>query len=308
VSDDQGESARIRTGGESSTPEQPPVWTSQFLIQTGADLDFVIGASWPVAMSRATPAEFKRRILAAAVSYQLQLRSIDGTMKRYIEPNQFDLLEMTLGETVNEFLDHRLKLLGTELRELHRPDPSFGQVGAEFTLFKLPVVLNAARILANRGLLLEVLPILRLILELTGWAVVAFSAVEEKVIRLKPQGCIPKLKVIYSTAGKLYGYLSKFSHWSYEIHSEFLHFSEGRTAVIHASPRQRAISLTLCLILLDIIVEAARHIYSSEAKKLVIAIQGTLDRIESRECCRMISEIAACTNLPEIKELQSLLR
>ena len=86
-----------------------------------------------------------------------------------------------------------------------------------------------------------------------------------------------------------------------------MHVSEERAAVIHASSRQRAISLALCIILLDMIIESARCVYKDEAEALVIAVQGTLDRTETRECARMVSEIAACTNLAEIKELKALL-
>ena len=49
-------------------------WKQHFQIQSVADLDFVIGQmlGWPIGMSRNSPPEFRRRVLAAAVSYQLQ--------------------------------------------------------------------------------------------------------------------------------------------------------------------------------------------------------------------------------------------
>ena len=63
-----------------------------FQIQSDVDLDFVVCQSigWPVGMTRKSPPEFRRRVLAGALSYQLQLRSIDYALKRYVEANEYE--------------------------------------------------------------------------------------------------------------------------------------------------------------------------------------------------------------------------
>src|SRR5215472_6960480 len=67
-------------------------WISQFRIQSDVDLDFVRSQiGWPVGMTRASPPEFRRRVLAAAISYQLQLRSIDYALKRYVDPKEYEV-------------------------------------------------------------------------------------------------------------------------------------------------------------------------------------------------------------------------
>lgn len=73
-------------------------WVSEFHIQTFAVLDFVISHNgWPVGMMGASPAEFKRRVLAASISYQLQLTSIDYTLKRYVKPDIYGSDDRGLG-------------------------------------------------------------------------------------------------------------------------------------------------------------------------------------------------------------------
>jgi hypothetical protein len=63
------------------------------------------------------------------------------------------------------------------------------------------------------------------------------------------------------SVGKVYGYLSKFSHWEQEIHTQFLNVGAEKVAVTLASCQHRAMSLTLCLVILDLFVEVIRHLY-----------------------------------------------
>jgi hypothetical protein len=222
-------------------------WVSEFEIQSFVDLDFVIGQKFglPVGTTRASPPEFRRRILAALISYRLQLRSIDYALKQYVAVDQYSGDRSSLGDTVSDFLKDIAKTLKSELKNLHtQGDLTFGQLGAELTLFKLPETLDLARMLANRGLFLEVLPVLRLCLEMISWSLTAFYIEDEETVRkLKANACISKLKQVYETAGQIYGYFSKFSHWEHEIHSHFLKIEKGQVAVIQASCRYRAMSL-----------------------------------------------------------------
>ena len=152
-------------------------FAKHFQVLSTVDLDFVIGErlGWPVGMSQRSPPEFRRRIAAAAISYQLRLRSLDYAMKRYVDRRLYESSDLTLGDEVSDFVRDSCFILEDELKALQTPEPSFGVFGAEFTLFKIPHAIDTARMLANRGLLLEVLPILRLSLEMSAWASVAFD-------------------------------------------------------------------------------------------------------------------------------------
>lgn len=289
--------------------EENDSWTADFPIQSIVDLDFVIGQSmgWPVGMTRKSPPEFRRRILAALVSSQLRLSSIDYALKRYVPKDQYEEEKSHLGDVVSDFLKQSCTYLKDELLKLHTEgDILFGQFGAELTLYKFPETLDLARQLSNRGSLLEVLPILRLCLEMSAWSSVSFFLLnEESVMDLKAQKCISKAKKFYATAGNLYGYFSKFSHWEYDVHAHFLNFSENdkKVRVISASRLYRAMSLTLSLIILDIFVEAVRHIYQEKSEPLIIKVQGTTERSMGTNIARYINEINALSEGAEITEV-----
>jgi hypothetical protein len=231
----------------------------------------------PVGMMRQSSPEFRRRVLAGAISYQLQLSSIDYTLKRYVKPDEYDHEDLSLGDAVSDYLRDSAAELMRELRNLHTKDPTFGIFGAEITLYRVPHSLDTARMLSNRGLLLEVLPILRLCLEMTAWANTAFyMQSEDEVTALKAPSCISEMKDVYKTAGKIYGYLSKFSHWGHIIHSQFLDINPGQVAVLKASVRYRAMSLALCLLVLDVFVEVVRKLYPGRGEECKVVLNRTL--------------------------------
>jgi hypothetical protein len=285
-------------------------WVSQFRIQSDVDLDFVLSRiGWPVGMTRASPPEFRRRVLAAAISYQAQLRSIDYALKRYVDPKAYEVDRAYLGDIVSDFLKDSAATLRDQLHQFHTDENcTFGRFGANITLLRCPEVLNTARLLANRGVLLEVLPVLRLCLEMASWSCVANSiASEDEVRRLSARSCISKMKVIYQSAGKVYGYLSSFSHWEHEIHSYFLSVEAEQVAVIRASCKHRAISLTLCLLLLDVLVEVIRYLYAAKAGALIASIQGIPDRTSDRKTQQLIGRIVEFSKCHDLQQIQSLL-
>lgn len=263
---------------------------------------------FPVGMERKSPPEFRRRIVAAAISYRFGLRSIDSALKRYVDPNLYEGADVSLGDEISDYLRESASALRPGLRDLHTKDPTFGQLGSEITLFKVPNSLDTARMLSNRGLLLEVVPILRLCVEMMSWAVVVFHMEEEsKIIETKAQYCITEMKNIYGTAGKIYGYLSKFSHWGHIIHGKFLVFDAERLALLEASVRYRAMSLALCLVILDIFVEVIRKLYGESSEGLIVKLQGDIAKNTIRNSRQMLSKIVEVADLDEIREIQSLL-
>ncbi|MCC2654841.1 MAG: hypothetical protein K0Q60_5008 [Microvirga sp.] len=200
-------------------------------------------------------------------------------------------------------------ILEEELRNLHtKGELSFGVFGAELTLYKIPYTLDTVKILSNRGLLLEILPILRLCLEMMSWATVAFNLVdEEQVATLKAQSCISHMKSVYRTTGRLYGYLSQFTHWGHIVHGHFIAADEGRIAVLKASVRYRAMGLALCLVVLDAFVEVIKHLYKDRSDTLVLRIQDGLHRNTSRKTYQAVANITELSGLDDLREIQSFL-
>jgi hypothetical protein len=284
--------------------------SGQFQIQSKVDLDFVIGQNFgiPVGMRRDSPPDFRRRILAAAISHQLRLKSIDYSLKRYVEPDLYNEESSTLGDTVSDYLRSSAAQFEDHLKELQTPDPSFGVFGAEITLFRLPHALDTARMLSNRGLLLEVLPILRLCVEMICWSNVAFGLKEEdEVISLKARQCVSQMKAVYPTIGRLYGHLSEFVHWEQVTHGRFIALDHDQTAILKASVRYRAESLALCLVVLDVAIAAARRMYGDRSDTLILSIQGTFQSEADRRIHRLVSEIAQIADLEEVRRIQTFL-
>jgi hypothetical protein len=287
-----------------------PAWADQFRIESEVDLDFVLGQAdrLPVGMSRRSPPEFRRRILAALISYKLQLKSIDYTLKQYVEASLYENEDVSVGEATSDYLRDSAAALMQELYKLHTKHPTFGVLGAELTLYRLPHALDSARLLANRGLLLEVLPILRLCLEMMAWANVAFRMKdEEKIVALRAQSCMSEVKRFYRTAGNIYGYLSKFSHWGHVVHGEFLNIGDDGVAVVNASIRYRAMSLALCLVILDALVEVIRDLYGGKSEALILRIQGSLTRDVDRKTHQLLKRIVKVTQLDDTREIGSLI-
>jgi hypothetical protein len=113
------------------------------------------------------------------------------------------------------------------------------------------------------------------------------------------------LKQTYSTAGNIYGYLSRFTHWEHIIHGHFLNFDDTHVAVLKASVRYRAVALALCLVILDVFVEVVRHVYAKESDALVLRIRGASGLDDTRMTCQYLSKIADLSGLDELREIQA---
>ncbi len=287
-------------------------WQKQFQIQSAVELDFVIGqrGGFPVGMQGASPAEFRRRVLAAKLSYELRLKSIDYALKHYVDPDVYETDDISLGEAVSRYLRGAFHIVEEELSKLHtQGDLPFGIFGAELTLYRLPHALDTARMLSNRGLLLEVLPLLRLGLEMIAWAHTAFYISDEnEVVDLKAQSCLSSLKATYWSVGQLYGFLSQFTHWGHAIHGEFIDADKEKVLIVKASVRYRAMSLALCLVILDVFVEVIRKIYAEKSDRLVSRVQGVACPDTARKSYQYVSRIADVSGLSKIRKVQSLLK
>jgi hypothetical protein len=284
-----------------------PDWRDHFRIESATELDFVLGENfgWTIGLQRESPAEFKRRIVAASISYQLNLKSVDYVMKKYVDDDLFENEEYYLGTKISKILKEAISFSQIKLPEMHSRDKStIGLIGSDISMFRIPPMLDSARLLANRGMLLETLPILRLCLEMLAWACRASRLEEERdVFNLKAQQCIPYLKNIYSTSGLIYGYLSKFTHWGHSIHGVFLNFEEDKAGIIYASVKYRAISLSLIVLLVDIFVASLSHIYGPRSREIALGIQGLAPDGPKRNMLQAFEQIRSLCRISEMDEI-----
>ena len=294
-------------GTETNTEDS---WTSEFRILSTVDLDFVIGQSHgtPVGMFRTAPPEFRRRMLAAMVSWQFGLDSIDYTKRKYIPKNKYEDEKYSLGDEISDYLSKSIDTLREELTKLHTvKNLTYGIFGSEVTIYMLPNILDNARMLSNRGLYLEVLPILRLGLEMISWAAMAFHCKsEDDVDGLKPNKCITMTKNIYGTIGNIYGYLSSFSHWHRSIHHNFISIDENKVMVSRASSKNRALSLVSCLLLLDVLIEIIGYIYKEKSTKLIEIIQKSNDSDE-KNTILLVRKVIILSNSDDVKMIGAMM-
>ncbi len=280
---------------------------ANFRIHTAVDLDFVIGesAGLTVGMQRSSSPELKRRVLAAISSVLLGVQSVDAAKKRYVPEDIFEDQELFLGDEVSVFIDDAHDALMSGIQYLQSlEEPSYGRIGAEISLYRIPNIIRSARLLANRGLLLEVVPLLRQALEMVSWAYMAFNEDDQKIIdKLKAQHCVGSLKKIYPNAGRIYGYLSQFTHWGRSIHNHFIGIEEGRGAILNASVEHRAISLALCLTLVDVLLETLRALYANHSHELISNVQGCLAWETERNTFKYIEKISVKSQLSETRRI-----
>jgi hypothetical protein len=88
-------------------------------------------------MTRASPPEFRRRVLAAVVSYQLSLRSVDYTLKQYVDEDLWSDEQSLHGDQVSDFIKQSTATLKRGLGDLHTQDENLALniFGAEISLF-----------------------------------------------------------------------------------------------------------------------------------------------------------------------------
>jgi hypothetical protein len=107
--------------------------------------------------------------------------------------------------------------------------------------------------------------------------------------------------------GRLDSYLSKFSHWSFGVHPHFCAFDGENTAITRASSRHRALSLSLCLVTLDVFLEVIRTLYPVKAEALIARVQGHPDPFPSKRVHHLMSRMIQFADDSESKKVANLL-
>ncbi len=290
---------------------EPDDWRKEFRILSTSNLNFVLGENvgLAVGMNRSATPEFRRRVLAALISYQMGLSSIDYAKKKYVRTTEYQNEKLTLGDTISHFISTACASMARQMPDLHAKEDEFpiGRFASEITTFKIPRMIDNARLLADRGCYLEALPILRLCLEMTAWANAIYPIEEfDEIVVLKAQNCIASLRSIYPHAGRIYGYMSQFTHWGQIVHAEFLEKTREKVAVVYSSSKHRAMGLALCLVSIDILLDVLNHIYGIDASDLLLNIQRSTSR-ESRATRSFMTKIVDLTQIKQIHEINALL-
>jgi hypothetical protein len=91
------------------------------------------------------------------------------------------------------------------------------------------------------------------------------------------------LKEINNASGKLYGWMSKHVHWNYEAHVKTINHddTDGKTKTLLASSYFKAVCFCAMLVMLDILFDVARTLYSKFENKADNGEKRTLPLIKT---------------------------
>ena len=161
------------------------------------------------------PAEVKKRLVGAIVSYHMNLASVDYTIKRYIDPwqaRQISEEEQRLVGTLRSIAE-RVDALVSALANSTPHEGAPGVVAAEAALLRLKATFQAALFLVAQAKSFEAAAMVRLIVEQSAWAFAVRSLATEGAIRnTSPTAAVSLLRDVAPFAGRLYGFLSGQAH------------------------------------------------------------------------------------------------
>jgi hypothetical protein len=169
--------------------------------------------------------DLKRKVLAAAIAHKLGI-SLSYAERRYVQAAQInEPRELGLSRRIDAlFQEGNLGLCAyvDALRASYDDETTTLDDLSNQFFFRNMAGLEAAKKLSDLGYLCEVAVILRSLLEQFAFAAkVRTLSVETKLEKIKPIECVNYLKSIEKSSGKLYGLLSKYTHFEFDHHTHF---------------------------------------------------------------------------------------
>jgi hypothetical protein len=237
--------------------------------------------------------EVNRRAYAGALSYFMQLSSIDYTLKRYV-PKELEAFKESrlMSEAraiirgIEDSFEERLDALNP------RESEPIGLVAADMNLVRFRSTLQAAWSLAERGFLFECKALIRFGLEQIAWIWFAHSRSEKEFTSKMGNECINSAKSVYPTIGKIYGIMSKFAHWHPEEHWRFTGESAAGKpiSVIHVTSYYKMYAVCYTLLLADVFLSIFERIYLGRITKNMI-VNNTGKFIAERETITYVKRL-----------------
>jgi hypothetical protein len=232
----------------------------QFPIFSYEDYDFEFKKrGYPIGLKSTYPEELVQRVSAARLSYLLRLKSVDYTLKQYLNEVKYEMGDGSrLDLRVSATLKHRTELLSALISRLsERPNKSNGEAIGEWTLLRVPFATKILLSCANRGALFESVAIARMLIEQVAWAT-KVNGLDDilEIQNTSATKAVAHLKTLCPSAGRLYGWLSSHAHWTYEGHVKAMEFDEHRMIALFATSKFKRKALALSLVMVSIVTQA----------------------------------------------------
>lgn len=196
----------------------------------------------------ATP-DLKRKIIAAAVAHKLRI-SLSYAEKRYVQDEEIrQAREPGLSRKINNLFqlgNSGLCSYVEALQDNYNEEASTLDDLSNQFFYRNMAGLEAAKKLSDLGYLCEVAVILRSLLEQFAFAAKVRTLPRETDLeKVKAIECLNFLKSIESSAGRLYGLLSKYTHFEFDHHTHFFSRSPEAIFTIQKDSVLRAYSIHL---------------------------------------------------------------
>jgi hypothetical protein len=215
--------------------------------------------AYVIGVNKDYPAKLREMISAAAITYQLQNKSIDNVRRTYLADVKYE--EDPGGDRrVDRILrGESLALVNASVEFLRQyptaisRQPTMGEWIGDLTLLRVSYSFERAYAEADKGALYESVAIARMILEQIAWAYAVRDLDDVEQIRKKgTTRAIGEVARKFPVVGRLYGWMSNHAHWGYDAHVKVITHRDDFAGAIFASSEFKAVAYSMLLVLTDI--------------------------------------------------------
>jgi hypothetical protein len=155
-----------------------------------------------------------------------------------------------------------------ELQKFNIPNTK-GYIIARAALWRLQTSLYSALILLRQSFFYETIAVIRIIFEQISWVYSIYSLKDLKdIMEVSPTRSISKIKGIFPSAGKIYGFLSEHAHLSTKLISNYIEiFDEFADVTIKDSTKNKQTMYALFL-MVDLYAIVSELIFYDLFKKI----------------------------------------
>jgi len=187
------------------------------------------------------PEQFMKYVFAAGKAYFLG-NTVNNVLKNYSDKWDFQAdVSDPSAQLLNAIIDSTKRKLRESCdqidKRLHTKTPAL--IASSAALTRVIMTFRAAILLVRNGFLFESALMCRLILEQLSWAYAIHDSRDNDFLKVLPTASISKTKKLIPYIAKLYGVLSKSSHISPELTSDYIirNKADGGPYVLLKSPR-----------------------------------------------------------------------
>ena len=243
-------------------------FAAAFPLFQGGEYDFyLVDCPWQIGLQSTHPDGLKRKVAAAAISEFMGLRSVDNVLKKYLtNVNYREEDGSRLDLRIRSFVSRVMVEFDSTIRYLAPlPDKSLCMTVSEWTLSRKPFSMELLAYCGQRGARFEALAIARIMLEQLAWAYTINAESEEHAVhKLSATRAIISFKGKFLFAGRLYGWLSAHTHWTFDGHKKSMISREDTVGHLMASSYFKAVIFAVMILLSKLYLDVVWTLYGDQ--------------------------------------------